>query len=132
MKVRRLSAILLSVIMAGSAVVSAGAVTREDVSSGYTNQSSSYATYSGSDLGANYSKASTTFKVWAPSASSVMLKMYKTGSDDETGAGVIGTKDMSKDSSTGVWSVTASGDLNGVYYTYLVTVDGKTNETQDV
>lgn len=132
MKVRRLSAILLSVIMAGSAVVSTGAVTKEDVSSGYTNQSSSYATYSGRDLGANYSKASTTFKVWAPSASRVTLKMYKTGSDDETGAGVIGTKDMSKDSSTGVWSVTVSGDLNGVYYTYLVTVDGKTNETQDV
>lgn len=132
MKVRRLSAILLSVIMAGSAVVSTGAVTKEGVSSGYTNQSSSYATYSGRDLGANYSKASTTFKVWAPSASRVTLKMYKTGSDDETGAGVIGTKDMSKDSSTGVWSVTVSGDLNGVYYTYLVTVDGKTNETQDV
>ncbi|MGN0455793.1 MAG: type I pullulanase [Acutalibacteraceae bacterium] len=132
MKFRRSLSVLLSVIMAGSAVVTTGAVTSESLASGYTNQTDSYATYSGGDLGATYSKASTTFKVWAPSASSVKLKMYKTGSDSEEGAGELATQDMSKDSSTGVWSVTVSGDLNGVYYTYLVTVNGKTNETQDV
>ena len=132
MKFKRLSAILLAVIMASSTAVSTGAVTSDVLASGYTNQSSSYATYSGSDLGATYSKTSTTFKVWAPSASSVTLKMYKTGSDSEAGAGVIGTQAMSLDSTTGVWSVSVSGDLNGVYYTYLVTVNGTTRETQDV
>ena len=39
---------------------------------------------------------------------------------------------MTKDSSNGVWSLKQSGDLNGIYYTYLVTVNGKTNETRDV
>lgn len=123
---------LLAVTMATSAVVTTQAVVTDDISSGYTNQSSSYATYSGDDLGATYSKDSTTFKVWAPSASNVTLKMYQTGSDSEAGAGELGTQAMSKDNSTGVWSVTVNGDLNGVYYTYLVTVNGTTNETQDV
>nr|WP_255882218.1 MULTISPECIES: type I pullulanase [unclassified Ruminococcus] len=132
MKFKQLLSVLLAATLAGSAVVSAGAVTTQDIVSGYSNQSSSYATYSGGDLGATYTKTATTFKVWAPSASSVNLKMYKTGSDAESGAGELGTKNMTKDSSTGVWSVTVSGDLNGVYYTYLVTVNGTTKETQDV
>ena len=38
---------------------------------------------------------------------------------------------MTKDSS-GIWSVTLQGDYKNVYYTYLVTVSGTTNETQDV
>ena len=40
-------------------------------------------TYTGSDLGAVYTKESTTFKVWAPTADKVMLKLYLTGSDEE-------------------------------------------------
>ena len=98
----------------------------------YTNATSNYKTYSGSDLGANYTPAATTFKVWAPSASTVKLNLYKTGSDSESGAGKIGTYDMTLDSSTGVWSVVQNGDLKNVYYTYSVTVSGKTKETQDV
>jgi type I pullulanase len=109
-----------------------GAETKVEVTSAYTNSSSSYKTYSGTDLGANYTASATTFKVWAPSATKVQVKLYKTGSDEESGAGVIGTYDMTNDASTGVWSVVQSGDLNGVYYTYLVTVNGKTNETRDV
>ena len=41
------------------------------------------------------------------------------------------TLDMTK-GSQGVWSITISGDLNGTYYTYLVTCDGKTKETVDI
>ena len=33
-------------------------------------------TYTGSDLGITYTKESTTFKVWAPTAEKVMLKLY--------------------------------------------------------
>ena len=40
-------------------------------------------TYTGSDLGAVYTKESTTFKVWSPTADKVMLKLYLTGSDEE-------------------------------------------------
>ncbi len=77
--------------------------------------------YTGNDLGANYSPSSTTFKVWAPTASDVKIKRYKTGSDSESGAAVIETKAMNKNASNGVWSVTISGDLKNTYYTYLVT-----------
>ncbi len=87
--------------------------------------------YSGNDLGATYTKSSTTFKVWAPTASKVQLKRYKTGSDSEEGAGVIEIKDMVKQDQ-GVWSVTVSGDLANTYYTYLVTNNGVTKETVDI
>ncbi len=87
--------------------------------------------YSGDDLGATYSKTSTTFKVWAPTASKVQIKRYTTGSDAESGAAVIETKDMTK-GSQGIWSITISGDLNKTYYTYLVTANGVTNETVDI
>lgn len=123
----------LSLLMISGSMVSAMAVQDNTQEVGaYTNSTSSYATYSGNDLGASYSKTSTTFKVWAPSASAVKLNLYKTGSDSEAGAGKISETNMSKDSSTGVWSVTAQGDLNGRYYTYSVTVNGSTKETQDV
>ena len=117
---------LLSVsIFSVGATIQASAVTYSQMSA-----LDQYA-YSGNDLGAVYSKASTTFKVWAPTATKVQIKRYTTGSDTETGAAVIETKDMTK-GSQGVWSITISGDLNGTYYTYLVTCDGKTKETVDI
>ncbi|MBQ4105666.1 MAG: type I pullulanase [Clostridia bacterium] len=71
-------------------------------------------------LGAIYSKESTEFRLWSPIASCVKVRLYKTGSDSEMGAGVIGTYKMTKNPVNGVWSYTVQGDLNGVYYTYLV------------
>ena len=64
------------------------------------------------------------------------MKLYKTGTDRENGAGVIGTYKMTKGSKS-VWSVKLDGDYKNVYYTYLVTakdVNGQTvtNETQDI
>ena len=87
--------------------------------------------YTGDDLGANYTKEATTFKVWAPTASDVKLKRYKTGSDSEAGAGLIETKNMTK-GTQGIWSVTVSGDLANTYYTYVVTANGATHETVDI
>lgn len=98
----------------------------------YGNCDDVYRTYKGNDLGFSYSKEKTTFKVWAPTASLVELKLYNTGTDFEDGAGVIGTEKMDFDCETGIWYITISGDMNKVYYTYLVTVDGVTCETQDV
>ena len=37
--------------------------------------------YNGSDLGANYSENSTTFKVWSPYADEVSLDIYEKGSE---------------------------------------------------
>lgn len=133
MKARKLLAALLCLLMATSVIMlpTQAAVTGEETT-GYTNSTEPYSTYNGSDLGATYTKAATTFKVWAPSATKVQIKRYTTGSDAEAGAAVIETKDMTKDAASGVWSIKINGDLNGTYYTYLVTVNGKTNETQDV
>ena len=85
-------------------------------------------TYEGDDLGAAWTKDATTFRVWAPTAKSVKVKLYQGGT-----AGVddlIEQIDMTADVN-GTWVVTKEGDLNGVYYTYLVEVDGKVNEACD-
>ncbi len=87
-------------------------------------------TYGGNDLGAVWSSGSTTFKVWAPTASAVSVKLYATGSDSEDGAASLGTYAMTK-ADKGVWTVTVNGDLNGTYYTYAVTRDGQTVEAVD-
>lgn len=84
--------------------------------------------YDGNDLGAVWTKDATTFKVWAPTADAVAVNLYKegeAGKDDK-----IETLEMTK-GGKGVWSVEKDGDLNGVYYTYTVKVDGMENEACD-
>ena len=85
-------------------------------------------TYTGNDLGANWTKAATTFKVWAPTAEKVVVNLYKSGTK--------GTKDLIKSvdmtmGDKGVWSVKVDGDLNKTYYTYSATVQGVTKEVCD-
>lgn len=85
-------------------------------------------TYTGNDLGATWSKEATVFKVWAPTAEKIQVALYESGTD--------GTDDLIKKvdmtaGDAGVWSVTVDGDLNGVYYTYFVTVNGETEEACD-
>ena len=87
-------------------------------------------TYTGSDLGANWTAERTTFRLWAPTASAVSVNLYATGSDSETGAAALGSYAMTKDVN-GTWIVTVDGDLNGVYYTYSVTRKGETVEACD-
>ena len=85
-------------------------------------------TYTGSDLGANWTKESTLFRVWAPTATAVRVNLYESGTP--------GTKDrieqleMTADVN-GTWIAQKEGDLNGVYYTYEVDVNGVTNEACD-
>ena len=85
-------------------------------------------TYSGDDLGATWTKTATTFKVWAPTADAVKVALYKSGTEGTED--LIKTCDMTL-GEAGVWTGTVSGDLNGTYYTYLVTVNGKTEEACD-
>ena len=98
----------------------------------YSNKNEIYSTYDGNDLGFTYTPESTTFKVWAPSAELVLLKLYSTGSFHEAGAQVLGIKQMILDPETGVWSATVDGDLNKVYYTFVVKTEDGSHETQDV
>lgn len=85
-------------------------------------------TYGGNDLGAVWTKEKTTFRLWAPTASAVTLNLYQSGTagtDDQIGAFDMVAKE------NGTWVVGVTDDLNGVYYTYSVTVDGKTVEACD-
>lgn len=85
-------------------------------------------TYNGNDLGANWTKDSTTFRVWAPTATAVMVNLYESGNPAEPD--LIDQLEMKKDAN-GTWVLEHAGDLNGVYYTYQVDVDGKTVEACD-
>ncbi len=83
--------------------------------------------YNGNDLGANYSKDSTVFKVWSPVADSITVFLYKSCTDENPYRHLPMTKDK-----FGVFCKEVFGDLNGVYYTYNVSIDGIENETIDV
>jgi pullulanase len=83
--------------------------------------------YDGNDLGATYNKEKTTFKVWAPTAEQVALNLYDSGEKNVP----IKTLDLEK-GIKGTWHITVNGDLNGVYYTYLITIGNNTNETVDI
>lgn len=87
-------------------------------------------TYTGNDLGATYYAYQTVFRVWAPTAEAVSVKLYSTGSDLEAGAAELGTYSMTKDVN-GTWIAIIQGDLKNVYYTYLVAVNGQTVEAND-
>ena len=130
----------LSVVLAASLVTSSfqgisvkaekgeGTVTAVNkFDSNYDSQNA----YSGTDLGCTYTKEKTTFKVWSPLATSVVLCRYATGSDNESGAKNLGTVEMTK-GDKGVWSCTVEGDIVNTYYTYKVTANNKTNEAVDI
>jgi pullulanase len=87
--------------------------------------------YDGNDLGANYSKEKTVFKVWAPTAEEVSLNLYNKGSEEEKASYCMETFPM-KLTEKGVWMVKVEGDLNGTYYTYIVTANGIKSETGDI
>lgn len=83
--------------------------------------------YYDGELGFIYSPERTVFKLWDPTATSVKLNRYATGTDGEAGAQSYGSIEMEKlmDGSnwTGVWTCTIAGDIKGSYYTY--SVDGE-------
>lgn len=83
-------------------------------------------TYEGDDLGAVYSKTSTTFRVYAPTASEVSLNLYSNGLDGDK----LSETPMNKDA-YGTWTVTIDGDLNGTYYTYTAVTSLGANEAVD-
>ncbi|TWJ03517.1 pullulanase [Mucilaginibacter frigoritolerans] len=79
-----------------------------------------YPVYSGNDLGVEYSPAATVFKVWAPKASAVKLRLYEAGN----GGDAISTTDLQM-AENGVWQLTIKQDLKNKYYTFQVMQDGK-------
>lgn len=84
-------------------------------------------TYTGNDLGAAWTKEKTTFRVWSPEAEAVVVNLYKSGTEGTDD--LIDTLTMAKDVN-GTWTAEKAGDLNGTYYTYTVTREGK--EVKDI
>lgn len=80
-------------------------------------------TYTGDDLGATYTKEKTTFKVWAPGSTSLKVRIYNSGTptsvDAEKGDDSYDETEMIL-GEKGVYSAEVLGDLNGKYYTYVV------------
>ena len=81
--------------------------------------------YDGNDLGATINGENTTFKVWAPTASKVVLNLFEAGNGCDAYKQVdmvLGEK--------GVWSHTEACG-HGTYYTYTVTTCAGTQEAVD-
>ena len=85
-------------------------------------------TYTGNDLGATWTKDATTFRVWAPTADAVSVKLYQSG--EEGSADLLEELPMTSDVN-GTWVVTKDGDLNGVYYTYYTVLDEQNDITSE-
>jgi pullulanase len=69
--------------------------------------------YNGQDLGANYTKAATTFRLWSPKADNVTLYLYDKGYKSKPYDKVKMDQDIK-----GTWVCEVKEDLHGVYYTY--------------
>ena len=89
-------------------------------------QYDTYETYRGNDLGVTYTPDKSVFRLWAPTAERVQISFYQEGNGDC----LISTDDMTK-SKGGTWVFERRADFDGVYYTYLVTIDGIMRETVD-
>ena len=85
-------------------------------------------TYTGTDLGALWSPRKTTFRLWAPTAEDVVINLYRSG--DVSADDRLDQIRMRPDV-CGTWVAERMGDLNGIYYTYLVMADGMIRECCD-
>ncbi len=87
-----------------------------------------YPHYEGNDLGVNSSKEQTRFRIWAPTAVQVELRIYDSPSDD---AAI--RIDQFERAENGTWVISLQGDLNGYFYTIRVNDgSGWLNETPGV
>ena len=125
---KRVPALLMALAMVCGLLPGKAFAAGTDVTVYSTAEFEAAYTYEGDDLGAVWTKDATTFRVWAPTAKSVKVNLYEGGTAGEED--LVEQLEMTADVN-GTWVVTKEGDLNGVYYTYLVDVDGKVNEACD-
>lgn len=81
-------------------------------------------------LGAIYGPDATTFRLWAPTAKAVTLRLYATGSDAEPGSKFLGQHPLSA-LYDGAWELHLSGDLAGYYYDYALEFEEGVTVTAD-
>lgn len=77
-------------------------------------------------LGAFCGETGTIFRLWAPTAQQVALRLYQAGSNAPAVEKIFLGK-----GEKGTWVYTTKRDMDGWYYDYEVTVDGVTRISQD-
>lgn len=131
-KLKRFMATSMASLMAlASAAVSIPAATEDpvintirQVDSGYTlaceNTDSQY-NYD-RFLGCKCTEDDSEFRVWAPVATDVKVNIYTRGTDDEEGAGKVGSYGLEKmlvnGEWNGIWIITLVGNFTDYYYTF--------------
>ncbi len=91
------------------------------------NDFSSYPYYGGEDLGVCYTKEQTNIRIWAPTANTVELRIYR-----QSHGGSAIRIDQFEKSENGTWIIKINGDLNGYFYTIRVNDGGWLNETPGI
>lgn len=82
--------------------------------------------YDGKDLGISCTDSRTVFKVWSPFAERIELRLYRDGISGEA----VLRKEMQAQEK-GVWMLEFPESLHGMYYDYLVRIDGGEVSTAD-
>lgn len=82
--------------------------------------------YDGDDLGARLTPAGTEFRLWAPTAENVRLRLYPDG-----GSSAPLEQAEMQPGERGVWFWASPRRLDGVYYDFEVTVEGEPRTTAD-
>ena len=82
--------------------------------------------YDGKDLGAACSEGRTVFKVWSPPAERIELRLYKDGITEE-----VYCRRQMQAGEKGTWKAEFPENLHGMYYDYLVRIDGRDTRTAD-
>lgn len=140
-KLKRFMAASMASLMAlASAAVSIPAATEDpvintirQVDSGYTKaceDTDSQYNYDGF-LGCKCTKDASEFRIWAPVATNIKVNIYTTGTDNEVGAGKVGSYVLEKmlvnGEWNGIWIITLVGNFTDYYYTYTITTYNITN-----
>ncbi len=88
---------------------------------------STYPFYEGNDLGMFWSPEKVTAKIWAPSAQTVELRLYKDGNSGEAFH-----KTNLQPSGNGTWSTVLMGDFEGKFYAFRINDGDWLAETPDI
>src|SRR5258705_583284 len=82
---------------------------------------SQYPVYAGNDLGLTYSSQQSVFRIWAPTAQKVMLRLWHFGTKSLAGTGMENYS-LQKEHN-GTWVISIKGNQKGKYYTFKVLID---------
>jgi pullulanase len=82
------------------------------------NSYDEYPAAADADLWLQYSNESTQFNLWSPIAGKAVVRLYKSGDGGDS------YKELNMNKENSLWSVKENGDLNGVYYTFQLKVNG--------